>query len=273
MQRRKNSHQNRRCRDCRFCGPSKRCLDLAIRSGRCGDWVWYVRGSKQCRRRYARPKDPRTVAQLLNRGRFRTASKRYHRVLTDEQQDACIAAGAKARSRPRLGQSGPLTGQQYWIRKDATQANAGVKIKSLKTMPQVLQPQRVTQSTSGIQRGMSRVSPEQRRLKARPADNNECRGQKEGCRKQEARAASKALQNQSVTGSGRGQCRRTAGVRPVRVGLHSGGSSLLRGLRARRRSWGIRTTLRKVLVRRQRGLAWRRRTQPEQVGMSQEATR
>jgi hypothetical protein len=65
-------------------------------------------------------------------------------LLTDEQQDACIAAGAKVRSRPRLGQSGPLTGQQYWMRKDATQANVGVKTRSLKTRFIALSDGRVT---------------------------------------------------------------------------------------------------------------------------------
>jgi hypothetical protein len=221
MQRSKNSHQSRQCRDCRFCGPSKRCLDPAIKSGRCGDWVWYIRGGKQCRRRYAWPKDPRTVAQLLSRGRFRAASKRYNRVLTDEQQDACIAAGAKVRSRPRLGQSGPLTGQQYWVRRDAAQENAAVKIKSLKTIPQVLQPQRVTRSTSGIHRGISGVSLEQRRLKARPARNGRGGRKNVERRMKKEEPAPQVLQNPRVTGTRRGPCRRPAGVTPSRAGRHS----------------------------------------------------
>jgi hypothetical protein len=259
MQRRRNSRPSRQCRGCPFWAPPARCLNPSIRSGWCGDWIWYMRGSKQCRRRYARPKDPRTVAQLLNRGRFRTASKRYHRVLTDEQRDACIAAGAKVRSRPRLGQSGPLTGQQYWIRRDATRANTEVKTKSFTTIPQVLQPQRVARLTSGLHRSITGVSPEQRRLNTRAARPGG------GGRK-------RVLQDRTVTGRGWGQCRRTAGVRPVRVGRHSGGSSLLRGLRARRRSWGVRTSYLKVRARRQPRLAWRRRSQPEQAGMSQATT-
>ena len=44
-------------------------------SGRCGDWIWYLRGGKQCRRRYARPRDPGTLAQLLCRARLSTASR------------------------------------------------------------------------------------------------------------------------------------------------------------------------------------------------------
>ena len=65
-----------------------------------------MRGGKQCRRRYARPRDPGTLAQLLSRARFGTVSRRYGRSLTDEERDACIAAGAKLRSRPRMDQSG-----------------------------------------------------------------------------------------------------------------------------------------------------------------------
>ncbi len=88
-----------------------------LKSGRCGDWVWYMRGGKQCRRRWAKPRDPKTPAQLRCRERLAAASKEYNEALTAEQQDACIAAGAKQQSRPRLGDSGTLTGQQNWVQK------------------------------------------------------------------------------------------------------------------------------------------------------------
>jgi hypothetical protein len=52
-------------------------------------------GSKQFRRLWLRPRDPRTPSQRYWRARFRAASKAYSESLTDEQQDACIAAGAK----------------------------------------------------------------------------------------------------------------------------------------------------------------------------------
>src|ERR1035437_5253666 len=198
MQRRKNLLKYPRCRDCRFCGPSKRCLDPVIKSGRCGDWVWYMRGSKQCRRRYARPKDPRTVAQLLNRGRFRTASKRYHRVLTDEQRSACIAAGAKVRSRPRLSQSGPLTGQQYWVQKDSAHAKVKVKASKAKTAPQLLQPQRVARSTSGLHRSPSTVSPDSRRLGTQHAGHGHAGRECLERRLEKEAASSQAAQNQKV---------------------------------------------------------------------------
>ncbi len=74
-----------------------------------------MRRGKQIRRFYLRPNDPRTPAQLRSRARLSAASRKYSNSLTEKQRDACIAAGAKLRSRPRLGQSGPLTGQQYSI--------------------------------------------------------------------------------------------------------------------------------------------------------------
>jgi len=137
-----------KCRRCPLRGPSGRCLNPVLRSGKCGDWIWYVRGGKQHRRRYARPKDPCTLAQLLCRTRFRTASRRYSRSLTEDERAACIAAGAKLRSRSRHGQRGPLTGQQYWVRQDSAHAKVNVKPTKAKTAPQLLQPERVTRSTS-----------------------------------------------------------------------------------------------------------------------------
>lgn len=112
-----------RCRTCPSRAPSGRCLAPGLKSGRCGDYVWYVSGNTQHRRRYVIPKDPRTPEQLLRRARFGAASIKYSRSLTDQERKACIAAGAKLRSRPRLGQWGWLTGQQYLVRKECTLAN------------------------------------------------------------------------------------------------------------------------------------------------------
>ena len=266
MQRSKNLRKIKQCRGCPFYAPPKQCLDPAIKSGWCGDWIWYVRGSKQFRRRYAQPRDPRTVAQQLCRARLTAASRSYSRLLTDEQQDACIAAGAKVRSRPRLGQSGLLTGQQHWVRKDYARQKAQYEGENAKTAWKPEQNHGFPRSTSDTHRGISVVSPGQRRLKAGPArkgkagrKNLECRMKKEG-------RASQVPQNQRVAEPARGQCRRPAGVTPSGLGRHSGRSSPLRGLRAQRRSWGVRASHRKVPSRRQQGLASRRRRQQEQVG-------
>ena len=138
--------QGRRCPDCPFCAPSGKCLDTTIRSGRCGDWIYYVRNGKQNRRLWSRPRDPRTPLQLQCRARLVAASKRYSQRLPDGQQDACIAAGARLQSRPRLFQSGPLTGQQYWVRQEcARKAEVGARSAGAITKP--LQTQGISAST------------------------------------------------------------------------------------------------------------------------------
>jgi hypothetical protein len=103
------------CRRCPFCGPMGECLDPALKSGRCGDWIWWVRDGRQRRRSYVRPHDPRSAAQLRSRARLSAASRDYSCSLSEEQRTDAIAAGANCRTRPRLAQSGPMTGQQYWI--------------------------------------------------------------------------------------------------------------------------------------------------------------
>ena len=161
MQRRKHEFKGIHCRDCPFWRPPTRCLDRALKSGRCGDWIWYLRGRKQPRRPYVRPKDPHTLAQMEYRGRLSAASSIYSQYLTEEERHACIAAGAKLQSRRRLGQSGPLTGQQYWIRKDSKRLKPQSKATKLKNAAQLPLPQGGLQCSSDPHRGASRVPPEQ----------------------------------------------------------------------------------------------------------------
>ena len=115
---RRNVRGRRRCPGCPFCAPSGKCLDPRTRSGRCGDWVFYVLHGKQLRRLDVKPRDPRTPSQVYWRQRLAAASRSYSAALSDAEQNACIAAGAKRRSRKRLGQCGRLTGQQYWVSKE-----------------------------------------------------------------------------------------------------------------------------------------------------------
>ena len=109
------------CSRCALCGPAGECLDTVEKSGRCGDWVWYVWNGHQWRRRWLKGIDPKTAKQRAWRAHLAAASKSYNEVLTDEQQDACIAAGARRRCRPRLGDSGMHTGQQYWVGKKCSE--------------------------------------------------------------------------------------------------------------------------------------------------------
>ena len=148
-----------RCRTCPSRAPSGRCLAPGLKSGRCGDYVWYVSGNTQHRRRYVIPKDPRTPEQLLRRARFGAASIKYSRSLTDQERKACIAAGAKLRSRPRLGQWGWLTGQQYLVRKECTLANGQASTRNEEPAVEVQQLQGVTGSTSERYRTTSGAIP------------------------------------------------------------------------------------------------------------------
>jgi hypothetical protein len=151
------------CRHCPFRAPSGQCLDLTLRSGRCGDYVYYLLpGGKQWRRRWVRPKDPRTAAQLQNRARLGSASHHYGARLSEEEQTACIAAGAQRQSRPRLGQSGPLTGQQYSVSQAYAQ-QADAKAHSAKIPAQAPRPQKLTRPTWGAPRGRAVIAPGPRR--------------------------------------------------------------------------------------------------------------
>ena len=136
----------RRCPGCQYYAPSGKCLNTTLRSGRCGDWVWYMRNGKRFRRLWSKPRDSRTPLQLYWRERLGAASKRYSQGLTDGQRDACIAAGARLQSRPRLFQSGPLTGQQYEVRQQCS-TRAAVGARSAGTVAKPLQTQGISAST------------------------------------------------------------------------------------------------------------------------------
>jgi hypothetical protein len=137
--RRPNALRGRRCLRCPFCAPSGACLDTRIKSGRCGEWVFYLLHGKQLRRIWRKPRDPQTPSQLCWRARLDAASRKYSAALTLEQRDACIAAGARRRSRLRLAQSGPLTGQQWWVQSqcagkaEGAMRNAQTAAKGLQT--------------------------------------------------------------------------------------------------------------------------------------------
>jgi hypothetical protein len=161
--------RNRSCRGCPWRGPGGACLDPVLqrgwKSGHCGGWIWCLRDGKQYRRPYAKPHDPRTGKQRRCRRRLSVASQQYSSSLTEQEIAACIAAGAKRRSRPRLNQSGRLTGQQYWIQKEFGQKAQVSKLQGLrrKCAPQVPQPQRVTRSTWDRYLNSTRVPPDRHR--------------------------------------------------------------------------------------------------------------
>ena len=166
--RRSVPRRTRRCPQCPFYGPEGHCLDRTIRSGRCGDWVWYMRGKKQCRRRWVKPSDRRTAKQRHWRSRLGSVSRSYSATLTDDQQNACIAAGAKVRSRPRLGQWGWLTGQQYWVHNECP-IKVQARVRNTQGWTKGLQTKGISASTWDTHRSMPAVAPGQRRRGMRTA--------------------------------------------------------------------------------------------------------
>ena len=76
--------------------------------------TWHGRNG-QVRRILAIPKNPRTDAQLEVRDLLLQQARRFD-ALTDVQQNAWNVAAAGFRSTSRLGQSGPLTGLQLFVR-------------------------------------------------------------------------------------------------------------------------------------------------------------
>ncbi len=173
------------CRRCPLRTSSGQCRRPGLKSGRCGDWVWYIRDGKQWRRLYVRPKDPRTPRQIHCRDGFGAAASNYSPSLTEEQRAACIAAGAKLRSRPRLGQSGPLTGQQYsisreWASKPQPGRPSGQKLQK---GPQT---QAILVSSSGQHRSITGPAPGQHRRDTGRAGNDDRRTRNEERRRQNA---------------------------------------------------------------------------------------
>jgi hypothetical protein len=76
--------------------------------------TWHGRNG-QVRRILAIPKNPRTDRQLEVRDLLLQQARRFD-ALTDVQQNAWNVAAAGFHSTPSLGQSGPLTGLQLFVR-------------------------------------------------------------------------------------------------------------------------------------------------------------
>ena len=95
------------------------------KSGKCGNTVWQ-------RNRYAQycypafvPANPRTPAQVAVRGAFGAVSARW-RTLAQAQRDVWDAVARTKKSRRRLGQSGPLTGFNFFVKINVALVNRGL---------------------------------------------------------------------------------------------------------------------------------------------------
>jgi hypothetical protein len=84
-------------------------------SGHLGTFISFKTRHGQSRRRYVIPKNPRSPAQVCIRTRIAKVAGRW-RTLTDMQRAAWTASGSQVASHGRLGDSGTLTGCQFFIK-------------------------------------------------------------------------------------------------------------------------------------------------------------
>jgi hypothetical protein len=84
------------------------------RSGKCGQTVAFQSRFGLCLREHVPQKAGLTPARQQSCARFGSNSQKWSAKLSDEQHGRWILAGAQVMSHPRLGQKGPLTGQQFW---------------------------------------------------------------------------------------------------------------------------------------------------------------
>jgi hypothetical protein len=93
-------------------------------SGKQGNTVSYKTPYGQAERERGVPANPRSNAQVRVRAALSRSSARW-RTLTDQQRAAWITGGLQVKSEPRLGQSGPLTGCQFYNKINCTLALTG----------------------------------------------------------------------------------------------------------------------------------------------------
>jgi hypothetical protein len=84
------------------------------RSGKCGQAVAFQSRFGLCLRQYVPQKAALTPARQHVCAVFGNNSRKWSARLNDEQHDRWVLAGAQVMSHPRLGQKGPLSGQQFW---------------------------------------------------------------------------------------------------------------------------------------------------------------
>jgi hypothetical protein len=102
-------------------------LDIP-QSGRQGTFVSVRTRYGQARRRYAVPRDPRSPAQLRIRSAFGRVVSRW-RGLTEAQRAAWAIPSHDERSRPRLSQSGRLSGYLLFTKVNSRLAYRGLELR------------------------------------------------------------------------------------------------------------------------------------------------
>ena len=93
-------------------------------TGKCGLTVTFPSRNGLIRRAWVVPSNPQTAEQLVVRGRLASLAAAYD-ALTEAQQNAWIAAASQYQTRSVLGQSGPMTGLQLFIKLNANLEQVG----------------------------------------------------------------------------------------------------------------------------------------------------
>ena len=88
-------------------------LDIP-KSGKCGLIVAYVGPFGSCERAFVVPANTKSPARNQRRREFGSLARAWGGVLTEPQRDRWSYAAGQVMSHPRLGQQGPLTGQQHF---------------------------------------------------------------------------------------------------------------------------------------------------------------
>jgi len=93
-------------------------------SGKIGNQIYFEGRNGQVVRTRVIPANPKSNAQSNVRADFKTASALWD-TIGQVKQLAWIAAAAAFQSKARLGMSGPLTGNQYFVKVNANLLGAG----------------------------------------------------------------------------------------------------------------------------------------------------
>jgi hypothetical protein len=127
------------------------------KSGRDGSVVHCRRGRTQYVRRHVIPKNRKTAAQRRVWDIMEAVSKGWGGWLSQPERDAWEAVAEKLRSRPRLGLSGPLTGEMLFNKLNCPRALLGRAWLWLPTQPVEFGPSPVGKLTLRREQGQLRV--------------------------------------------------------------------------------------------------------------------
>ena len=134
-------------------------LDIP-QNGKCGVFVSYKSPFGQVRRQLVVPKNTPSQARERARRDFGRWAHAWAAMLTEEQRAAWNLAGPKVQSATRLGQSGPLSGQQHFQGINSARSCIGRPALLLPPEPVVFDPSPVGQlSITNDRDGVSLLLP------------------------------------------------------------------------------------------------------------------